>query len=142
MRSTRGLHNVGPTRTRTPSTSAASSRSRTCKSYDEARLQTILEGQVYLRRNRVMLPSSKQVPRLTGALRAFGEVSSEDSREDVSFDESLLLTKRKRKPGSGSTEKTWGKVTEKVLAACGRQDERKVRFCLQYSVGTNWGELG
>ncbi len=73
-----------------------------------------------------MLPSAKQVPRLTEALRAFGDVSSQLSREEVSFDETLLIQKRKRKLASGSDEKSWGTLSEKVLTRCSRQDERKV----------------
>ncbi len=97
--------------------------------YNEARLLAFLEGQISLRRNRVMLPSAKQAPRLSGTLRAFGEVTSELSREEISLDESLLIRKRKKKLGIVGNTKTWAELTDQIVARCSRQDEKKVSLC-------------
>ena len=124
MRSTCRLHNYKPTlQLGQPKTEQR--RRRAC-SYNEARLQALLEGQITLHRNRVMLPSAKQLPRLTGALRAFGDVSSQLSREEVSIDETLLIQKRKRKLAGGSGEKGWRELSEDILSRCSGQDKKKV----------------
>ena len=70
------------------------------------------------------------MPRLSGALRAFGGVSSRLSRESVWFDQALLRRKQKRKKEESSGDKTWKEVTEIVCAQCIKQNESKAIIIL------------
>lgn len=92
----------------------------------EAKLQAFLTGEVSLRRNRIMQTQVKGLPRLTTALRNFGGLSSDLSREPVIVDEMVIRNKRKRKIASRSDEESWARVSEMVLAQCGRHNEQKV----------------
>ena len=106
-------------------------------SYKEAKLQRFLETDVSFKKTTVieMDPSQQQLPRLTGALRVFGGVSSRLSRESVSLDEVLLRKKQDRKKNeSRETQKTWDKLTEEVVAQCSKQESAKVARVLS-SVG-------
>lgn len=89
-------------------------------------MRALLEGEVTFRRNRVMYPSGKELPRLSGALRAFGEVSSALSREPITIDESLVRRKRKKRLASRTDEKSWAKLSEEILGHCSKQDRQKV----------------
>ena len=91
----------------------------------EARLQQVLKGEIRLRRNRIMQPPSREMPRLTGYLRAFGEVSSPVAREPVAVDEALLRRKQKRREADSKPEKEWLQLKEEVLARCRRSDMTK-----------------
>lgn len=93
----------------------------------EAKVLAVLEGDASLRRKKIIMqPSGKELPRLSGALRAFGGLTSEVSYDPVSVDETLVRKKQKRKNTSSSTEKNWDKVFEEVTALCSKQDAPKV----------------
>jgi len=80
----------------------------------EAKVLAVLEGDASLRRKKIIMqPSGKELPRLSGALRAFGGLTSEVSYDPVSVDETLVRKKQKRKNTSSSTEKNWDKVFER-----------------------------
>lgn len=94
----------------------------------QRRLRRLLEADLAFKRNRIMQPPSKELPRLSSALRAFGGVSSHLSRETVWFDETLLKRKQKRKKEASSGEKTWKQVAEIIATQCIKQNETKARM--------------
>lgn len=74
----------------------------------------------------LLVPALQELPRLSGALRAFGEVSSALSREPITIDESLVRRKRKKRLASRTDEKSWAKLSEEILGHCSKQDRQKV----------------
>ena len=92
----------------------------------EAKLLAVLEGDASLRPRKIMQPSAKELPRLSGALRAFGGLTSEVNYVPVSIDETFVRKKQKTKNASSSTEKNWSEVSEEVTALCNKQDTSKV----------------
>ena len=125
----RGLHHVRETDSR------VLLRQRKAEARD-ARLHSLLEGEVRLRRNKTMQPAGSEATRLSAYLRTYGAVSSESSRQPVLIDESVVRRKQKRRKASSGSEKKWCEVKEEVLARCSRQDQQKVSlFCGGKSVG-------
>lgn len=109
-------------------------------SHKEAQLKRFLETDVSFRKIAVieMDPKQQQLPRLTGALRAFGGVSSRLSREPVRLDEVQLKNKQaRRKKESKQSQKSWNKASEEVVSQCSKQDSGKVSFwCAFFGVCT------
>lgn len=93
---------------------------------EEAKLLAALERDISLRRRKIMQPSGKELPRLSGALRAFGGLTSEASYDPVCIDETLVRKKQKKKMTSTPTENGWEKVSEEVTQQCSKQDAPKV----------------
>ena len=92
----------------------------------EAKLLAALERDISLRRRKVMQPSGKELPRLSGALRAFGGLTSDASCDPVCIDETLVRKKQKKKTTITPTEKSWEQVSEDVTLQCSKQDAPKV----------------
>lgn len=78
-----------------------------------------------------MQPPGRETPRLTSYLRAFGDVSSDVSREPVLIDETLLRRKQKTQQANSTPDKKWSELKEEILARCSRQDLRKVSASLR-----------
>ncbi len=80
-----------------------------------------------------------ELPRLTRALREFGGVSPRLSREPVELDEAVLLKKReKTKKGSEDGRNSWGKVSEDVVAQCGKHNSVKVWPRTEHANQCHW----
>ena len=69
-----------------------------------------------------------ELPRLTGSLRVFSNVFS-DQESCLPSDTSVLLErkKEKRKEAGLSHSKTWSQVSSSILKSVNRQDTNKVR---------------
>ena len=90
-------------------------------------LDSITQAQdIRLRRNRVMTSTPKKRPRLTVALRAFGGLSSDASREPAFIDERLIKRKRTRKADDSRDEKAWTKLRDDITSQCTKSDALKV----------------
>lgn len=73
-----------------------------------------------------MTDRAKELPRLTGALRAFGEVS-----QDFGNDEGKPLSKAlsgKRRKRIGGKEQDWPTLTQQLLDRCSKADVNEVCF--------------
>ena len=92
------------------------------------KLRSLLESTLDLKLNRVMTQpvGKRELPRLSGALRVFGRVSSDLSREAVSIDEALVRQKRQRMKPAPVDEKSWADLTSELLSSCSRSNEGKV----------------
>ena len=88
-----------------------------------------LAQEVPLRRNKVMTSTYKECARLTVALRAFGGLSSDISREPTFIDELLIRRKRTKKADSASDDKAWAKLRDDVTSQCAKPDISKVAGC-------------
>ena len=96
--------------------------------YNEAKLQSFLNGEIRFRRNIVMQPSGKETQRMTGYLRAYGGVSSDVSREPVFLDERLIQRKKKIHRANSPPEKKWSDVKVEIAERCGRSQLPMVRL--------------
>lgn len=95
-----------------------------------AQVECLLEVGTSFKRSHM----EKELPRLTGALREYGGVSSRLSREVVKLDEAVLFQKRekkKRREGEGGGS-SWGTIAEEVAAQCGKQHSVKVWSAMSY----------
>ena len=94
----------------------------------ESRALRLLDAGTSFRKIRV-IKMERELPRLTSALREFGGVSSRLSREPVSLNETAVRRKREKKKNDFSDDqKSWGMITEEVVAQCSKQDVTKVRL--------------
>lgn len=75
-------------------------------------------------------------PRLSGALRAYGGVSSPLSSEPVALEERVLRRKKRKKGDELASEKTWSQVTAEVVSSCNKSDEVNVSVCSRHRVGS------
>jgi len=72
-----------------------------------------------------MAEPTKELPRLTGALRAFGDVSQEfGNNEDEQSRKALLAKKRKRL--HGGDQQDWKTLTKQLLGRCSKSDCNEV----------------
>jgi len=72
-----------------------------------------------------MAEPAKELPRLTGALRAFGDVSQEfGTNEDEQSRKALLVKKRKRL--HGGDQQDWKTLTQQLLGRCSKSDCNEV----------------
>ena len=94
--------------------------------YNNARLQSLLNSEIRLRRNNVMQPPDSEAPRLTGYLRAHGGISSDVSREHVFVDERFIRRKQKIQRASSSPERKWSDVKGEITERCSRSEVQKV----------------
>ena len=94
--------------------------------YNNARLQSLLNSEIRLRRNNVMQPPDREAPRLTGYLRAHGGISSDVSREHVFVDERFIRRKQKIQRASSSPERKWSDVKGEITERCSRSEVQKV----------------
>ena len=92
-------------------------------------LAKALAQEVPLKRNKVMTSTYKERPRLTVALRAFGGLSSDASKEPAFIDERLIQRKRAKKADGGCDEKAWAKLRDDVTSQCAKSDVLKVAGC-------------
>lgn len=90
-------------------------------------LDSLTQAQdIRLRRNKVMTSTDKKRPRLTVALRAFGGLSSDTSRDPAFIDERLIRRKRTRKTDDSCDEKAWTKLRDDITSQCTKSDALKV----------------
>lgn len=94
----------------------------------EQKLKRLLEGKskASFTQFRKMEARPDHHPRLSGALRAYGGVSSPMSSEPVALEERVLRRKKRKKRDELASEKTWPQVTVEVLSSCDKSDEVNV----------------
>lgn len=92
----------------------------------EQKLKRLLENKVSFTQLRKMQAPTERLPRLSGALRAYGGVSAPLSVEPVALEERVLRRKQRKKGDELASERTWQEVTAEVVASCSKQDEAKV----------------
>ena len=94
----------------------------------EQKLKRVLESGSkisYTQLKKMQAPADR-LPRLSGALRAYGGVSAPSSLEPVALEEKVLRRKQKKKGGELASDKNWAHMTEEVVAGCSKQDQAKV----------------
>ena len=77
-----------------------------------------------------MTSHAQELPRLTGALRAFGEVSQDFGNEEWQPLGKALSGKRKKR--IGGKEQDWSTLTQQLLDRCSKADANEVNYSMNY----------
>ena len=76
----------------------------------------------------------QELPRLTGALRAFGDVSQDFGDEERQPLRKALSGKRKKR--IGGKEQDWPTLTQQLLDRCSKADANEVNCSMSCSIDT------